>query len=461
MKRLLLLLTLGWLYASPTQAQLTPTPWTGGPLRVSANQRYLVHADGQPFFYLGDTAWELFHRLNRDEAEYYLRHRAEQGFTVVQAVALAELNGLNDPNPYGQKPLLNNDPTTPNPAYFEHVDWIIDKARSLGIAVALLPTWGDKLFKNTWGDGPEIFNADNARTYGRWIGSRYRTRDNIIWVLGGDRTPREGSADVAVWRAMADGIQEGVGGADNALMTFHPQPNSVTDGGAGRWFQADTWFDFNMHQTGHCRDTPVYDYLTTSYNRQPTKPTMDAEPIYEDHPVCFNAKALGISNALDVRKSVYLALFAGAHGQTYGCHNVWQLYAPGRTPVNGAHMSWKEALDLPAASQMRFVRQLLTSRPLLERVPDQSLIRENNYPSAERIQATRGRTYAFVYSSAGRPFTLLLGKTEGKQITAAWFDPRTGQSKPIGTYPNTGEQRFSPPTSGYGQDWVLTVDSGQ
>lgn len=31
-------------------------------LQVSENQRYLVTTQGKPFFYLADTAWELFHR---------------------------------------------------------------------------------------------------------------------------------------------------------------------------------------------------------------------------------------------------------------------------------------------------------------------------------------------------------------------------------------------------------------
>ncbi len=52
-------------------------------MRISANQRFLVHDDGTPFFYLGDTAWELFHRLTLAEAEQYLRDRAAKGFTVI------------------------------------------------------------------------------------------------------------------------------------------------------------------------------------------------------------------------------------------------------------------------------------------------------------------------------------------------------------------------------------------
>lgn len=431
-------------------------PFANGPLKISDNKRYLVHQNGTPFFYLGDTAWELFHRLTRDEADRYLKRRAEQGFTVVQAVALAEMDGLNTPNPNGDKPLLNNDPATPNEAYFKHVDYIVDKAAEYGIVVGLLPTWGDKLNKGGWGKGPEVFDVANARTYGRWIGDRYKNRQNIIWVLGGDRNPRDGSQDVAVWGAMAGGIEAGVGGADKALITYHPQPNGL-DGGASKWFASDNWLDFNMHQNGHCRDTPMYDHITASYNRTPTKPTMDAEPIYEDHPVCFNAKDLGTSNAYDVRKYAYLDLFAGAHGHTYGCHDIWQMYAPGREPVNGPHMVWTEALELPAANQMKFVRQLMESRSLLDRVPDQSLIVESNQSPAERIQATRGKDYAFVYSAAGKPFTVNPDKISGTGLRASWFDPRTGEMKPAGTFGNAKPQLFTPPKSGYGQDWVLVI----
>lgn len=116
-------------------------------LRVSDDRRFLVREDGTVFFYLGDTAWELFHRLTREQADLYLEDRARKGFNVVQAVALAELDGLNTPNPYGHKPLINNDPTRPNEKYFEHVDYIVNKANSLGIYVGLLPTWGDKFNK--------------------------------------------------------------------------------------------------------------------------------------------------------------------------------------------------------------------------------------------------------------------------------------------------------------------------
>ncbi len=425
-------------------------------LSVSDNQRYLQTADGKPFFWLGDTAWELFHRLNREEAEKYLRNRADKGFTVIQAVALAELDGLNEPNAYGEIPLEGNDPGKPREAYFQHVDFIIDKAHQFGLYIGLLPTWGDKVFKDRWGKGPEIFNPDNARTYGKWLGNRYKDRKNIIWIIGGDRNPRNDN-DVAIWRAMAEGVVEGVGGLDKALMTFHPQPTNLEDGGSAKWFHNDEWLDFNMFQTGHCRENNVWDRIQVAYNLKPVKPVLDGEPLYEDHPVCFNANDLGTSSAYDIRKHAYLDVFAGAFGHTYGCHDIWQMYAPHRTPVNGPHYPWYVALDLPGASQLKHLRNLIESRPMFDRVPDQSLIndaRGNN----DRVQATRGKDYVFVYSAQGQPFKVNTTKITGKDLAATWYNPRNGDTKEAGRFPNKGQREFTPPDSGYGHDWVLIID---
>ncbi|MFZ5831696.1 MAG: DUF4038 domain-containing protein, partial [Planctomycetota bacterium] len=148
--------------------------WAAKPsLVVSENGRYLARPDGTPFFYLGDTAWELFHRLNREEADQYLADRAAKGFTVIQAVALAEEDGLNTPNSYGHRPLMDNDPARPDTKpgeendYWDHVDYIVEKAESLGMFIGMLPTWGDK-WNKAWGVGPEVFTPENAEAYGEF-----------------------------------------------------------------------------------------------------------------------------------------------------------------------------------------------------------------------------------------------------------------------------------------------------
>ncbi len=425
-------------------------------LQVSGNGRFLQTADGKPFFWLGDTAWELFHRLTREEAELYLKNRAGKGFTVIQAVVLAELDGLHTPNAYGEVPLDNDDPTKPREAYFQHVDFIIRKAQDLGLYIGLLPTWGDKVFRDAWGTGPEIFTPENAQIYGRWIGNRYKNQKNIIWILGGDRNPRNAD-DGAIWRSLAQGIEEGTGGPDKALITFHPQPNALEEGGSAKWFHGDAWLDFNMFQTGHCRENNVWDRIQYAYNLDPVKPVLDGESLYEDHPVCFNAKDLGTSSAYDVRKVAWLDVFSGAFGHTYGCHDIWQMYAPHRTPVNGPHFPWYVALDLPGAAQLKFLRQLIESRPMFDRVPDTSFVTDALHAN-DRIVVTRGKDYAFIYSSEGKPFIVNTGKISGKDLVAHWYDPRSGDVRQAGEFSRKGRLAFTPPTSGYGQDWVLILD---
>lgn len=427
-------------------------------LKVSDNRRFLVTADGKPFFWLGDTAWELFHRLTREEAERYLRNRAERRFTVVQAVALAELDGLGVPNPYGHTPLLNNDPTTPNEAYFQHVDWIVGKANSLGLYVGLLPTWGDKWNKK-WGVGPEIFTAQNAEAFGRWIGARYKDA-GVVWIVGGDR-PIESDGHRAITEAMARGLRAGDGGAH--LITFHPTGGQ----GSAQHFHGAEWLDLNMRQNGHTTEfTGRYDQTRVDYDRSPVKPVLDGEPIYEDHPVSFNAKQLGHSIASDVRRPLYWNLFTGAFGHTYGHHSVWQMWVPGRTPVNNPLMPWTEAILQPGAAQMQHGRALIESRPFLSRVPDPSVVVATDIPTAMpgtgryHFAATRDAegSYAMVYAPVGRTFRVRMSSIAGPQVKAWWFNPRTGESTSIGTFASTGERDFTPPAPGEMLDWVLVLD---
>jgi hypothetical protein len=115
-------------------------------------------------------------------------------------------------------------------------------------------------------------------------------------------------------------------------------------------------------------------------------------------------------------------------------------------------------MELPGAQQMQHLKKLLLSRPFLDRVPDQSLIVENNYGPAERIQATRGKDYAFIYTAAGRPFTVNGAKISGNTLKTAWFNPRSGKTVAAHDITNKGQEKFTPPSAGYGQDWVLIVD---
>ncbi|MBI1387097.1 MAG: DUF4038 domain-containing protein [bacterium] len=438
-----------------SESKVTEIPLPGpscdfsrGPLKVSSNHRFLQYQDGTPFFYLGDTAWELFHRLDREEAEKYLENRRQKGMTVIQAVVLAELDGLNDPNPYGDRPLIGNDPAKPNENYFKHVDFIVETAEKKGLFIGMLPTWGDKVNK-AWGVGPVIFNPENAEVYGRFLGERYKNHPNIIWILGGDRVP-EGT--VEVWRSMAKGIKSA---GDEHLFTFHPQGWRSSS----EWFHSDDWLDFNMIQSGHSQyDNPNYKMIQRDYERKPVKPCLDGEPCYEDHPVNWKPEN-GWFDDYDVRKACYWGLFAGGCGSTYGCHDIWQMKKPEKQPISSARNTWYDVLDLPGAYDMMHARHLMLSRPYFSRVPDQSLISGDEGDGTRHIQATRGENYAFIYIPFGQNVEINMGKISGDQCMAWWFDPRTGAAKRIGSVKNEGKAQFDPPGEpGKDKDWILVLD---
>jgi hypothetical protein len=423
-------------------------------LKISDNKRFLVSQDGKPFFWLGDTAWELFHRLNREEADRYLAHRAGQGFTVIQAVVLAELNGLKSPNAYGHLPFHDVDSRRPNEDYFAHVDYIVERAAALNLCVGMLPTWGRYVGGADEGrPDADFFNLQNAADYGRFLARRYSDKP-IIWILGGDRLADN---TAAVWTAMAQGIRDIVG--DRQLITFHPRGGTSSS----KWFHQVGWLDFNMIQSGHNPQSLNYIPVERDYALQPPKPTLDGEPAYEYPPDHLPAnRPVG---AVQVRRNAYWAVFAGAHGHTYGTHPVWQMYDQRRKPLWDVVTPWYQALDLPGATQLIHLKRLMLSRPYVTRIPDQSVIVSAMPEELGRIQVTRDgkvgqndATYLLAYFPEHHAVTLSTGRIGAARLNVWWFNPRNGNATRLGERANTKTMEFEPPTRAPGEDWVLVLD---
>lgn len=426
-------------------------------LQVAADHRTLQNEGGKPFFTLADTAWNLFQFLTREEADFYLQTRAAQGFTVIQAVALFEQGQPSEPNRNGDASLLENDPTRPNEAFWQHLDWVIDRAAELGLWIGFLPTWGDK-WNCQGGAGPEIFNPENARIYGEWIGKRYAQKP-VIWILGGDRAI-EKPEHVLVMRAMAAGIEAGDGG--RGLKTFHP-PGGVP---SSRDLHQEKWLDFNMIQSGHTwKGADNGALIAADYALKPTKPVLDAEPCYEEHPV-MGIEWEGLYDSWfderDVRQSAYQAVLSGACGHTYGCHNIWQFVgATTRAPISHARRSWKESLFLPGATQMRHFRALF--EPIFaELVPAPELI------GVCDVRLTAARTgdgsRVLVYFPRTATAMLQLITLCGENFRARWFNPRTGLHGEPETFARPRSKRFpDQPRRVFeapdgGEDWVLDLE---
>ena len=426
-------------------------------LQVAPGGRSLQHADGKPFFYLGDTAWELFHRLNREESVRYLEDRARKGFSVIQAVALAEIDGLTVPNAYGAVPLADKDPARPNEAYFAHVDFVVERAEALGLHIGFLPTWG-----KYWKTGESnIFTPEKARAYGEFLGRRYRAKP-IIWILGGDQnvvTPEER----AIIDALAAGLKTGDGGTH--LLTFHPRG----PGQSSRQLQNAAWLDFHMSQSSHAaRDHDTGLYAEHDLALTPLRPTIDGEPRYESMPVGFYLRdhnRLDRFTDDDVRQAAWWSVMAGACGHTYGDNNVWQMWQPGRAPAISANISWHEALDHPGARQLGLMRRFLEAQAFQTLVPDQRLIADGPTSGPAKIRAMRAAdgSRVVVYTARGEPFTIDQSVMKAAYVRQSWFDPRYGVSYEFRLSGRAWDQQtfqtYTPPTSGRGCDWVLVLEA--
>ncbi|HEY4299526.1 MAG TPA: glycoside hydrolase family 140 protein [Candidatus Didemnitutus sp.] len=452
------------------------------PIRVDPSGHFFCDDQGRPFFWLADTAWELVHRTTPDECSFYLRTRAHQGFTVVQAVVLAEFDGVNAPTPDNLTPFVGGDPARPNDAYFDRVVAIADEAARDGLYMAFLPAWGDKLTA-PWGTGPRLFRLDNlpaARAYGRYLATRLRSRSNVFWMLGGDRPPAlegfeahgypredankagfQGDYDWRpIWREMAAGITEASPRAP--VILYHPQGGPH---GTSFTLQNETWLSVNGYQSGHGggHDQPVWDFIAHDYALKPVRPVIDLEPNYEDHP--YNPwprwdPSTGYFRDHDVRKQLYRAVFAGAAGATYGHHAVWGFVGPRNDVINHADRDWISALHRPAADEVLYLRQLMESRPYFSRIPDPALITDLPAGGGLHACATRDREgrYAMVYVPLNdETVTIDLSRLRAGDVTAWWYDPRLGFAHPAGNFRAEGTARFTTPP--FGPDWVLVLDS--
>ena len=421
---------------------------------VSPNGHFLQYEDGRPFFWLADTAWLLFEKLDRTDSEKYLEDRRQKGFNVVQAVLL---HGADELSRNGSPALIGGDPAKPDlqaNGYWDHVDWVVDRAAGKGIYIAMVPAWGSLVKAGR-------LNTANAAPFATFLANRYKDKVNIFWILGGDI---RGDQHGEVWRIMGRSLQA----ADpNHLITFHPFGRTQSS----MWFQNEPWLAFNMFQSGHQRydqdmDSPHrygednWRYARDDYSREPAKPVVDGEPSYEGIPQGLHDTSQPYWTAADCRRYAYWSVFAGACGHTYGDNAVMQFYRPEiDRGAYGPKEGWSEALHDAGSGEMQYLKRLMLSRPYFERVPDQSAIAGRNGERYDYVIATRGTNYLFAYTYTGKPFQLRMEAIAGRRVRAWWYSPRDGSARAIGTFANRGVRTFTPPGKpANGNDWVLALD---
>ena len=418
------------------------TAAVNGPIRVSPNGRHFVDSNGAPFFWLGDTAWPLFVQYSQAQAEVYLKNRSAKGFTVIQAVlAWGAGSGMESKVPKancrGDVPWNDNNPATPDEAYFKYVDHLVDFADQLGLVLAMMPTWGYYI------TDVQTLNRENARAYGRWLARRYQGSPNVVWVSGGDRIPL-GYEDV--YRELAAGLREGDGGRHP--ISYHPSGWRSSS----EYFHGEKWLDFNMIQTW-TEWSKIYPAVVSDGLLTPVKPVVLAEPAYENGP----EYPQGPITPLIVRRQAWWAVTAGGFF-TYGQNQMWRM-----------EEGWESTFDTPGAQQVCTMAEILGRFKWWDMVPDQGLFLSG--VSCERTLNTALRSKsgdrALIYLSSQCRVVINLEKFKVRQVRAFWINPLSGERTEAGTYltgnyngrvwPDRAEAAFATP--GHWEDALLLIEA--
>lgn len=465
-------------------------------LKISDNRRYFVDQDGKPFIWLADTCWTMPQRLKWDDVDYYMQKRKQQGFTVLQIVALDPEQDKEIRNPAGDKALLDNDLSRPNELYFKYLDYILDKAESYGFHVLLLPVWGELVVGHNWmGEfSDNIVTEENAYAYGRWIGERYRDRSNIIWCLGGDRMPVHLETDYRnVWRLMAEGIAKGVLDCDlkynvfderwkKLLITYHACHEAETGecSTMSYWTDEEKWISFIMVQSGHGTEVKNYNLIEKEYGRENCMPVFDGEPAYEMMPTSWPV-ITDFHGDWMVRKRAYWSLFAGSFGHTYGHSSVWCMISEKERDAVRKY-SWFEALAQPGAMQMKHLRDFMETIDLSICVPSQEILlnqmeRDQDLLDEHRQACMeRNGLFACVYLPSGGEERIDISRLDADILKIWWFCPKDGRyytaggeetQEPAQTvsleagHLNQGRILIKSPSRGSEHDWVCILQSNK
>ncbi|MHB9032172.1 MAG: glycoside hydrolase family 140 protein [Anaerolineae bacterium] len=422
------------------------------------NEHYLWRGD-KPFFWLGDTCWWI--QLGTPGmVDEYLADRAVKQFSVI----MVDADTYGFANFEGQQPFHGVSWQQPNERYWRNLDAVLNKLDKYGFIAGLAVMWGQRY--------PRVFGSPaEAGRHGEWLGARYRGRDNIVWLVSGEHQAinqyRQIDDSHRAWfRAMAAGLARG--GA-RQLMTIHPtapEPSSSVD------YHHDAWLSFNMLQSGHVSDLhahncrEVYEVISADYGRRPVKPVLDGESCYEGTPDAWYALLDANAPRIDanmVRRKAWWTALSGAAGYTYGHDDVFCFRVPGQPqpiPMKYTFGHWRDGLQAPGASQLRYLRQLIEQRDFTLLEPDQSLILSNPLNGCAHVTAACAHdgSYALVYIPHGTPVVLSLTRLGG-QALAEWYSPRAGEAIALGRLRSERLELTPPGTPGIGNDWVLVLQA--
>jgi hypothetical protein len=340
-------------------------------------------------------------------------------------VMLTGVGPGTEPNLAGERPWINQDPASPNPAYFEHVDAVLKLARQNDLQLLI------GIHHQTYG---ARMTPDHARPWAKWVTSRYRDTPNILWTL----YPKANESSRPLIARLAEGIQEGDGGKH--LVSIHPDPSPASSS----FMHAEPWLGFNSIQVWKDLHL-IYPMTIGDYGKAPSKPATMLEGVYEKG----EEYGYPITPLLIRREAYYTCLAGGFHG--YGHNHSWRV-----------RPAWRAALDDPGARQMTIMKNVFTGLPgWWTMVPDQKVFSRGGNIQGDALnlaaRSTTGQWLIGYLAGQADVGVEMSAITAGAEVSAAWINPATGERLPIGTFPRSGTRDFSRP-AGW-EDAILAVRS--
>ena len=392
---------------------------------------HLAGADGIPFYYVADTHWPLPWHYSLQEAREIAANRAALGFTALQ-ISIVPFGDV--PNANGDKAFLNRTALAPSAAFFAHCDEVLDLLESMGFAVYIVALWWNQVM----GTLRPLRSSEPCRTFGRWLGTRWRHRRNLIWVVGGDTQWRD--EDLPYFRALGEGLRAG---GSTQLISFHP----ISEHSSSEHLSGESWLGFNSVQVRH---DPENVAMTAVGDLRLDRPMLVAETTYFWRTPCTHVNNIRFcihGDAHAVRASHWSArLGGGSLGEGYGAWPFWTGLA--------AADEWRPALeDQPVA------QQIATVMPTILRLHAWYRLRPDRDGLVVRRSANAldNRFVAAATTGDGRCALAYFSQREGTHVTVnmAWFEDSVEAfwySAVSGAFisaggllSNSGEAVFEPP----------------
>lgn len=426
-----------------------------GSLKVASDRRHFEHADGTPFFWLGDTWWMgLCKRLSwPDDFQTLTTDRVRKGFTVVQIVA-----GLYpDMEPYDPRGAneagfaWEEGYAAINPAYFDMADIRMQYLADHGLVACVVGCWGYFL---------PLMGLKKMKQHWRYLIARWGAYP-VVWCLAGEGTmpyylSKTQEQDAEIQRHGWTELARYVRATDP-----HQHPITIHPSSSARDCVDDpSVLDFDMLQTGHDDRKSVPNTIETlnrSLTLSPKMPVLIGEVCYE-----------GIQEASrqEVQRFLFWSsILSGSGGHTYGANGIWQVNTREKPYGMSPHghswggPSWDIAAQLPGSAQVGLAKLLLSRYSWWKLEPQPDLVAPR-WSKSDYWQPYAGQIpgeAVFVFCPSGMDAIQFNGLNDGP-YKAFFFNPSDGSEQTIGEIAIDASHAWKAPEFPIFQDWVIVLE---